>query len=483
MKPGRNDPCYCGSGKKYKNCCSSKERNESPADVSWARVRRAIDGLPRQLARFVAEVYGPAAVETAWDAFTVWEGPAFDPESPLTAVFFPWLFHCWEPNPDDDTSVTDDSLHHRAPTRVLLERRAGRLDALGARYLAACLEAPFSLHEILHCDRGHGFRTRCVLTGREHDVLERRASETMQVGDILFAQLVPILDIVLLEACSPYVLPPIDKIRVVELREHIDERERSHPHSEDRRRAWHIEIRELYLSLIDKYIHPRRPVLHNTDGELLKLQSVIFDIDDAERALAALAQAVPGAEEPEVERAQAGGIERATFAWIARGNRRHASAERTVLGTVEIAGTRLVAHVNSDERAQVFRDIVARTLGDAARYSATELAAGLDSLGGDAAAALEQAMRGGGDAPLELSSVPEVRARVSRMLERHYADWPTTELPALGGRRPLDVVAEPNGREKVDALLTHMERHAEAQNDALAKAALARLRERLGLGK
>ncbi len=24
-KPGRNDPCPCGSGKKYKNCCAKKE--------------------------------------------------------------------------------------------------------------------------------------------------------------------------------------------------------------------------------------------------------------------------------------------------------------------------------------------------------------------------------------------------------------------------------------------------------------------------
>ncbi|MDV6030159.1 MAG: hypothetical protein F9B45_08635 [Phycisphaera sp. RhM] len=23
-KPGRNDPCFCGSGKKYKNCCRLK---------------------------------------------------------------------------------------------------------------------------------------------------------------------------------------------------------------------------------------------------------------------------------------------------------------------------------------------------------------------------------------------------------------------------------------------------------------------------
>jgi hypothetical protein len=25
-RPGRNDPCYCGSGKKYKNCCMKKDR-------------------------------------------------------------------------------------------------------------------------------------------------------------------------------------------------------------------------------------------------------------------------------------------------------------------------------------------------------------------------------------------------------------------------------------------------------------------------
>ena len=27
-KPGRNDPCHCGSGKKYKNCCMQKDLEE-----------------------------------------------------------------------------------------------------------------------------------------------------------------------------------------------------------------------------------------------------------------------------------------------------------------------------------------------------------------------------------------------------------------------------------------------------------------------
>ena len=31
MKPGRNDPCRCGSGKKYKHCCEGKVASHSPA--------------------------------------------------------------------------------------------------------------------------------------------------------------------------------------------------------------------------------------------------------------------------------------------------------------------------------------------------------------------------------------------------------------------------------------------------------------------
>ena len=29
-KIGRNDPCPCGSGKKYKNCCLLKQKNKGP---------------------------------------------------------------------------------------------------------------------------------------------------------------------------------------------------------------------------------------------------------------------------------------------------------------------------------------------------------------------------------------------------------------------------------------------------------------------
>lgn len=34
-RPGRNDPCPCGSGKKYKHCCASKQDRLSLATRLW----------------------------------------------------------------------------------------------------------------------------------------------------------------------------------------------------------------------------------------------------------------------------------------------------------------------------------------------------------------------------------------------------------------------------------------------------------------
>src|SRR3990172_6824446 len=36
MKPQRNDPCPCGSGKKYKRCCLPKERDQAPGSSPWS---------------------------------------------------------------------------------------------------------------------------------------------------------------------------------------------------------------------------------------------------------------------------------------------------------------------------------------------------------------------------------------------------------------------------------------------------------------
>jgi len=63
-KPGRNDPCHCGSGKKYKKCCQPKEEaaereviaNDQAAREERAEARRAQQRATKAefLARFAA---------------------------------------------------------------------------------------------------------------------------------------------------------------------------------------------------------------------------------------------------------------------------------------------------------------------------------------------------------------------------------------------------------------------------------------------
>jgi hypothetical protein len=480
VKPGRNDPCRCGSGKKYKNCCLAAEQqlNDSPQGLAWARVRRAIDGLPALLGSFVFDVYGPDAVEEAWDDFTCWDGPAFDGESPLMTIFMPWLFHAWEPEPLEEVSVVDVALRGRTPTSVFLEQHP-QLDPVRARYLRACLEAPFSFHEVLRCDVGRGFRTRDLLTREEHEVLEQSATEGMTVGDVLYCQLVPIDGIVILEACSPYALAPIDKVPIIELRERMEGAPATQHDFGGPLQNWAIEIRELYLALIERFLDIGLPLMENTDGEILQLQRVVFDVDDAERVLSALVQAV-GGPSAEVERSPDGRLERARFSWIRPGDAADASSESTVLGEVELTATRLVAHVNSDERAEAFCDLVDQVAATVARFRDIELLELSDEL---EAEDFEHADAEIDDEGLDLSAVPEVREHLAEIVARHYADWETHELDVFGGARPIDVMQRTNGPEKVEAVIEDMERHARASGPEGSVEALARLRERLGLAR
>jgi tetratricopeptide (TPR) repeat protein len=39
-KPGRNDPCHCGSGKKYKKCCQPKEEAAEHEKLAKDQLRR-----------------------------------------------------------------------------------------------------------------------------------------------------------------------------------------------------------------------------------------------------------------------------------------------------------------------------------------------------------------------------------------------------------------------------------------------------------
>lgn len=477
MTPGRNDPCPCGSGRKFKQChgAAGGANSVDAGELVWRRTRRALDGFPTMMLRFTLDVYGAAALQEAWSEFLLWpeEEVAFDPESPHVPVFMPWFFHCWAPDPAGSV-VEDRALRDRPPTSVLLERRAARLDAALRTYLEGCLRAPFSFHEITRCDRGRGFRTRDVFTHDEHEVMERSASRTLQPGDTLYAQLVETGGITMVEACSALVLPPRTRLPLIDLRQRMVGRGRQLDRA--RLAEWDIEIRALHLEAYDELTNPRLPHVQNTDGEDLIPHRMVFDIDSAADAFAALKHLASDHDESELLESAGydadGSLQRVSLPWTRAGNRLHGSWKHTVLGHITIVGSRLEAEVNSVERAERLRRMIEDCLGPRARHRATEIRSIEHAL----AEAREDTVP-----PSTVEPPAELAEEMHRMMAAHYEDWATTSIPVLGGLTPLEAVEDEHGREKVRALVAEMERGARRSRPAIREESISRLKERLGL--
>jgi hypothetical protein len=481
MKPGRNEPCPCGSGKKYKHCCliAAEARAHSPDQMVWRRVRRELEEFPPRMLRFVVDHYGIEAIDEAWNEFNLWPDGAesYDQQTPHASVFMSWLFHCWSPDPED-TEVADTALHEVTPTQAYLAQQRRKLSPLMCEYLQSCVAHPFSFFEVTHCEPGQGFTLCDLLTGRLHEVLERSASQAVQVHDVIYAQLATAQGVTLLEATSPVALPPDDKLAIFELvgrvRENADDA--GIDYADIDLGMWDIELRELYLDLSERRLYPEVPYLQNSDGDDMEFHKLDFDIDSAQRALELLrhadARALGICQLDEAAEGNADGeFKRVRIEWLKTGDAAAAEA-RTVLGTLWIEGNTLTAEVNSRERANALRHIISDTLGTCARFR-------LDSL-----QTVEQALA---SSEPEVASEnlgvddPEIRALLSTHLREHYRKWIDTALPALDGRTPRQVANDLDGRNKVEALIQQIERD-NRQILPAADASIARmLRRELGL--
>ena len=441
-----------------------------------------LDGFATEMLRFTAEAYGPLALHEAWDEFTGYDDLEFDPNTPLMQLFMPWFFHCWAPDPVA-TKVVNKSLHEVIPTAAYLSAKGRQLDPLLRRYLVSLLTAPFTFLEVLVCDPGTGMTLRDVMTQEEHAVTERAASRGMEPGDLLFGQLASVDRLTMLEAGNGFAISPMEKASIIELRAHIAS---AHPViTHQILRDWDFELLDLFHEIADRLYNPRLPTLQNTDGESLSLHKLVFELNvppqaafDALKHLALdelgedlLADATRDSEDK---------LTRVRFSWKKHGNKMHAGWDNTVLGWIEIDGTRLIAEVNSEARADAIRKKIETALGEGIRYRASEIQSPERMLADLRAAGGAR----GGSAPEEyerLAERPEVREKLSELMAAHWEHWVDEPLPILGNRTPMDAVKDPDGREIVESLVIQGERFGRNPTSSTDENVFRRLRERLGL--
>jgi hypothetical protein len=187
--------------------------------VQWGHhLHGAIDGYASGIVRLIGESYGQHTVQLAWQEFNIDKGQqpfyGYDANAEL---FYSWLFHRWAPVRNQGPELRDQALYGVSPTRAYLDRRATSLNPLLRMYLEACLTTSPRFYEVLDCDAGMSFRAGDIFTDEVYTVNETLASTSLKKGDILYAHLIPIGQITLMDAISPQSFPPHSKPHLLRL--------------------------------------------------------------------------------------------------------------------------------------------------------------------------------------------------------------------------------------------------------------------------
>jgi hypothetical protein len=448
-KVGRNEPCPCQSGKKYKKCCLDRERTARSEEPGRAALQ-ALDGrLVSLIHTFAVKRFGDAW-KSALLEVARWMGDV--PE--LLQLAAPWTAYTLE-------------MEGRLVLDWFEEDRANRLSPQERAWLAVQRDVWLGVWEILECEPGVGVLARDLLTGETRSVKEVAGSRGVVRRDVLLARVATLGEVSVFGGMFPHKLPPDAAAPVVEgARRRLRVKGPVTPsrvQSEALGRvligAWSKAVRELAARAA------RPPRLQNTDGEPLLFTEDLFAFEPGGRTQVEVAlRTMENVSPPDDDDDPDG-----KYTFKRPGNAVHAQWDNTVVGQVWVTEDALRVATNSVARADALRRLVEEACGGLLQHRAREHVDPVSKLADPAR------LQATGEEPRSLASVQ----MLLEFKRAHYQSWPDQPLPALGGKTPREATRTARGREQVDLLLRTMENRE--QHDPDQAFDFADLRKELGL--
>lgn len=182
MKPQRNDPCYCGSGLKYKKChMKSDQQKEREQRAS----KQAVQWLNRDLLTFArderfSEAFAAALSHYWHDLYSFENAEEMSMDEALR--FADWFaFDCIQA---DGSRLIE--VYHAEKAEELSEVQRQVLES----WLTAGASGAYELLDY----KGQVLHLRDFFTGEEVEVYEPSGHGDVQIGEVILARLVPVLD-------------------------------------------------------------------------------------------------------------------------------------------------------------------------------------------------------------------------------------------------------------------------------------------------
>lgn len=428
-KVGRNEPCPCKSGKKYKHCHGPIEQGALSESGRARRLHDLDRELVDRLLRFATHEFGEEWLGELLAQLDV------DLDESMAQLVIP-------------CSVYDWASEHGTILELFLESSPRGLSAEERAWLEAQRLSSLSIWEIEDVTQGVAVSGRDLFTGERRRVLEQAGSRTLSSRDGVLGRVVDFDGIAVFCGMHPRVLPPrFVATAVAALRKTLGFRSKRVPVARLRAsvplegwiRTWEQVVEHHDVSMA------RVPKLQNTDGDSLLLTSDHFEFDPSHRPtieakLAALAEADDEPRSP-AER---------SFTFQRPGNAMHKSWDNTIIGRAVLRERKLVLETNSVRRADALRATVEDGLGGLVRHRTREHQ--------DPEAMLH--------APRAKSTASEAGPQPPHLIEalrdfkrQHFESWLDTPIPALSGLTPREAAAKPRKRREVVLLLKEIENH------------------------
>lgn len=425
-KAGRNDPCPCGSGKKYKKCCRSKEEEA-------ATLRRDEEQAVDIALSWLITTYPD---ETTVAVNTDFLGRLSEEEIERLDILPPWLVNMFNINSGEwllaDGILTIDGTPK--PVRELLLGAGGPLlPARGRAWLESLSEYSLSLYEVLESQPGEGMQMRDLLDPEAYPVWvqERSASKSLVPWDILGTRLAHRDNAWVLTGA----LYLFDRQEGLDCRDRIRTMIGSHPPAnQDRRRLISTAIADAWLKELVTDQDERIPeVVDAATGDPILLTTDYYRVDNwlaLETVLAA---------QDDVDGDRDEGWNRITELDDG-GYRPIASLLANDSGKLEVfCRTPQLA-----DEAQRWLETIA---GDLLTYTIREMVDPRSEKARHAAAHRPQP-----EIPQEVQ-----QEMLHQVFTQHYETWPEISLPALEGKSPLEAVEDEHLRPAVVELLKSIE--------------------------
>jgi len=470
LRIGRNDPCFCSSGKKYKHCHGSA--TASSPDAVYERIRRYDGESAHHLLGYARKKYGEHVLERAWTEYRFSDGTPFEISGPEGDPFTRWFM--FSRKQSDGKTLAE----------MFLAEKGSGIDPDLKTFIEATVHAPYSYFQVIDVEPGEALALRDILLRREVRVRERSASGILQRGHIILARVVELGGICFFMGTGEQVILPGYMNELIALREYLETLvPKGHPLSDAALLEFEEDLRETYFDLGDAMSRP--PDVRITDGDPLAFHTLTYEIPSFEAAFDALKdleQVVMRRSDDEMldgaERNRAGNPTGLTLHWLKKGSGT-GIGDNTTLATLAIRPSKMTVEVNSERRSKRIQKEIRKRLGDEAVLLRTDVESHEAVM--KKIARGPRKPQGSEEHDRLLRESPELRAQLKEMTERHWAAWLDEPVPALRGMTPRQAAKDPVGRELLESLLMDFALRNETGKDEITRVDISKLRRGLGM--